>query len=217
MDIQVKAQGNASFIVSESNGYRSRDAGTVDATAAALVPGTVMGKIVTGGASVVADAGNTGGGTLTLDATTPVLAGAQVGDYTATCIVAAAAGGTFRVENPDGFVLGDVDVGVAFADKIAFTINDGTPDFAVGDLFTVTVAAGSGNFVRHDPAANDGSQIEAGVLYEGVSLGEVVSRTIVVRDDEVRGSDLTYAAGADAAQITASDAALAALGIIVRR
>ncbi|WP_138438585.1 head decoration protein [Marinobacter alexandrii] len=222
MDIQVKGQESAEYLISEANGYRSREAVTVTVPASTtLAAGTILGKITTGGATVVADAGNTGGGSLTLDATTPVLAGAQVGDYTATCIVAAAAGGTFRVENPDGVVMGDVDVGVAFADKIAFTINDGTPDFAVGDLFTVTVAAGSGKFVRHSADAIDGSQNEAAILYETLANTTVAAVdntvTATVRDSEVSGEELTYEVGADAAQITASDAALKALGIIVRR
>lgn len=73
----------------------------------------------------------------------------------------------------------------------------------------------SGKFVQHDAAAVDGSQNEAGILMFGIGAVEE-KRTIVARDAEVSEADLTYEVGADAAQITASNAALAALGIVVR-
>lgn len=76
-------------------------------------------------------------------------------------------------------------------------------------------------YVRHAAGASDGSEDEAGVLYETLvnTTGSAVdyTATAVLRDAEVSGEELTYEVGADAAQITASDAALKALGIIVRR
>ncbi|WP_299663852.1 head decoration protein [uncultured Ruegeria sp.] len=110
----------AEFLISEANNNRSRDEVTVDATAAALEPGTILGKVTA-----------------------------------------------------------------------------------------------SGDFVRHAAGASDGSENEAGILMFGIGAVEE-ERTIVARDAEVSQADLTYEAGADAAQITASNAALAALGIIVR-
>lgn len=73
----------------------------------------------------------------------------------------------------------------------------------------------SGKFVRHDAAAVDGSETEAGVLLLGIGAVEE-ARAVISRDAEVQSDYLTYEAGADAAQITASNAALATLGIIVR-
>ena len=77
-----------------------------------------------------------------------------------------------------------------------------------------------GNYVRHDPDATDGSQNEAGVLYETLTnaTGSAVDNasTLFIRLSEVAQSELTYEDGADAAQITASNLALKALGIIVR-
>ncbi len=53
---------------------------------AALLRGTVLGKITTGAAASAAKSGgNTGTGTLTLDATTPELAGIHAGVYKARC------------------------------------------------------------------------------------------------------------------------------------
>jgi len=77
------------------------------------------------------------------------------------------------------------------------------------------VVAASGDYVRHDAGAGDGSQNEAGILMIAIGAEEA-TRTVIVRDAEVAGADLIYEAGADAAQITATNAALAALGIVVR-
>ena len=123
----IKGQANASFIVSESNGYRSRDDVTVTVPAGTTyVAGTILGKI------------------------------------TAT-----------------------------------------------------------GKFVRHAAGATNGSEDEAGVLYETITntTGSGVDSTAVnfARAAEVNGHELTYEIGADAPQIALSDAALKALGIIVRR
>ena len=79
----------------------------------------------------------------------------------------------------------------------------------------------SGKLVRHAASAVDGSEAEAGILYETLAntTGSAADSEAVsfARAAEVNGSELTYEAGADAAQITASDSALAALGIIVRK
>lgn len=127
MDIQVKGQENAEYLISEANGYRSREAVTVTVPAnTTLEAGTILGKI-----------------------------------------------------------------------------------------------SASGKYVRHNAAAVDGSEAEAAILYETLTnttgAGVDNTATATLRDAEVSGEELTYEVGADAAQITASDAALAALGIIVRR
>ena len=79
----------------------------------------------------------------------------------------------------------------------------------------------TGKFVRHAAGATNGSEDEAGVLYETITntTGSGVDSTAVnfARDAEVNGHELTYEIGADAPQIVLSDAALKALGIIVRR
>lgn len=85
------------------------------------------------------DGGNTGDGTVdTLSVT-----GAPVpGDYELECIATAVDGGTFKLTAPDGTLIADdIDVTAGAQDEggIGFTINDGATDFAVGDLFTITV------------------------------------------------------------------------------
>lgn len=53
-------------------------------------------------------------------------------------------GGVFSVKDPNGVALANATVGAAYATQIAFTIADGTPDFAIGDGFDVTVAITAG-------------------------------------------------------------------------
>lgn len=200
---------NASFLVSEANNYRSRDAVTVDATGAALDAGTVLGKKSVGAATATAKDGNTGNAT---SSAVTVGDGAKVGTYSVDFTAAT----KFDVSDPDGFKIGSGTTGTAFSNDIGFTLTAGDTAMVAGDGFDIVVAAGNGNFVRHDPDATDGSQVEAGILYEGIAKDAVESRTVIVRDAEVVGAHLTYSDGADADQKTASNTALAALGIIAR-
>ncbi|GHC79443.1 head decoration protein [Limoniibacter endophyticus] len=71
-----------------------------------------------------------------------------------------------------------------------------------------------GNFVRYNAAASTGAEEVAGILFEA-AIG-TVKRTIVTRDCEVNGAHLIYPEGADDAAKATANAALAALGIIVR-
>jgi hypothetical protein len=215
-NILTEGMHNAEFMVSEASGHRSRGAAIVAATGAALIAGTILGQITAGDVTAAAAGGNTGNGTLTPDATDATLAGAQVGDYSVVCIAADTDAGTFRVSDPAGNVLGDVEVGDTWANQIKFVIADGATDFAAGDEFTVTVADGSGNYVRHDPTATDGSEIAAAILWEAVDEDDVVSRTVIVRDAEVVGAHLTYSASATDAQKATARAQLAERGIITR-
>lgn len=162
--------------------------------------GAVLGKISIGGAASAAKAGgNTGAGTLTLDATTPVRPGAKVGVYTVRCIAAATDGGTFRVEDPDGNVLGDVLVGATFDDDIKFAIADGNPDFIVGDGFDITVSAGSGKYKLAAAAAIDGSAVPDAILAEDRDATSADAECLIYtrgdfnQDALVLGSGLTVA------------------------
>ena len=117
--------------------------GTLIRGSGTVARGTVLGKITIGAATAAAKSGGNAAntGALTMDATTPILAGAKVGIYTARCIAAATNGGTFRVTDPEGFVLGDVAVGATFANDIKFAIADGTQDFIVGEGFDITISS----------------------------------------------------------------------------
>lgn len=59
--------------------------------------------------------------------------------WTLTCTVASPGGGTFSVSGSVSGALGDATVGVDYDNGvIQFLINDGTADFEVGDVFTLT-------------------------------------------------------------------------------
>lgn len=99
-------------------------------------------------AAGAAVAGNTGNGTIT--AVPAVGAGVKEGEYVLTLIEPAANGGVFEMEDPDGDVIGTVDVGVpaTLGGVGPITATDGGVDYAAGDQFriTVTATAGGGAF-----------------------------------------------------------------------
>ncbi|HOW51760.1 MAG TPA: head decoration protein [bacterium] len=73
--------------------------------------------------------------------------------------------GDFQVVDPDGVVIGTATAGTEFThDQIEFTVTDGAPDFAVGDSFTIPVAAGNGRYKAYDADNVDGSQVADCIL-----------------------------------------------------
>jgi hypothetical protein len=194
-----------------------REAITMLSGTAACIPGQLLGKI-TVGAATETHVGNTGNGAMTIDATTPVLANAQVGVYTVRCTVAAANGGTFRVFDPTGDSLGDVVVAATFSDQIKFVIADGATDFIVGDTFLVTVAAGSGKWCKVTPAAVNGSQYCAGVLLAATdaSAADAIGVAVVRGPAIIKTGGITYTAAMSAGEKATALAQLAVLGITTR-
>lgn len=184
-----------------------------------LTRGTVLGKIIKGAASVVAagagaEGANTGDGTLTMNATTPILAGAKAGVYAVKCTATATNGGTFRVFDPDGYVLGDVAVGATFANGIKFAIADGAgADFAAGDGFAVTIAAGSGSYNAVNSANIDGSDAPVAVLASDANATDGAVAAPVYLTGEFNAAALVFG-GADT-YVTHKDA-LRKLGIFVK-
>lgn len=203
------------FLITSAQAARSMDNGTL-ISGQNLGAGTVLGKITLAGASET-HVGNTGNGVMTLDAVNPVRAGAKQGVYKAACITAVVNGGTFRVEDPDGFVLGDVAVAATFDDDIKFVIADGAADFIVGDTFLITVAVGSGKLTILAPAAQNGSQAAAGILLSGVNAAAAdLPCVVVVRDAVVNSNELVWPAGITAGEKATAIAQLTAAGVVVR-
>jgi hypothetical protein len=97
-------------------------------------------------------------------------------------------------------------------EKVTVTVPSG--GLAAGTVLGKITA--SGKYVRHDSDLETGGETEAGILYETLTETGDTEVTIIARDAEVVGAHLTYEDGADAAAITASNTALASLGIIVR-
>jgi hypothetical protein len=121
-----------------------------------------------------------------------------------------------KIQSNASFIVSESS-GYRSRDAVTVTV-PATTTYAAGTILGKITA--SGKYVRHAAGATDGSENEAGVLYETLvnTTGSAVDNEVVsfARDAEVNGSELTYEVGADAAQITASNLALKALGIIVR-
>jgi len=220
----AEGRHTAEFLISEAPGYRSRESITLANTSNAEVSwpaGLVLARNDIGAATRAAKAGGNAANTgdLTLDATTPVLAGAQAGIYAVRCIATASNGGTFRVTDPKGNVLGDVAVGATFANQVKFAIADGSQDFVVGEGFDITIAAGDGRYI---PFLNAANLPAVALLYDNQVVAATGTRSAVVfaRDIEANAAELRYDASLSGGALTAAKAAaraaLAAAGIILR-
>lgn len=214
-------QGAGHFISGDFEPNQSAEQITLAATAAVLVAGTMLGRVTRGNQAVaaVANAGNTGNGVFAAAPTAD--AGVAPGDYTLTVIEPAANGGTIQVARPDGSEDGIARIGVAYNGSVNFTLNDGAADFIAGDGFKITVsyAEGAGHYKPIDPAAIDGTQDWAGILYEGRLASAATQRAVVVARGPVvvNGNLLTYPVAHNDAQRKRVEAQAAAAGVIIRR
>jgi len=147
--------------------------------------GTVLGKISAGGVADAAAAAKAGGnaantGVLTL-ANPKTGAGVKAGVYKVRMIEPGSNAGTFVVEDPDGIIVGEGTVAVAFDGPVKFTIADGAQDFVAGEGFDITVTlaapANNGKYKMSLSAASDGSAAVKCILAEDcdASLGDKVT------------------------------------------
>lgn len=209
---------NESFI-SEAPGNRSREAVTVK-SGSNLSACAVLATIVSGtSASAAKSGGNTGNGTCVVDATTPLLLGAKFGVYKARFLTTT----SIRLEDPDGFVLGDTTIGgstgnsATIAEQIKAAITQGSTPFAAGDGFDITVSVKTEKEVEYNPAGTDGSEIATGILYDAVNATSADTRGVAYkRDCEHRAATVVWKSGLNATQKAKGTADLARRGIILR-
>lgn len=182
-----------------------------------LKTGTVMGKVEVAGATSAAAGGNTGNGVM---GSITVGAGAKPGVYQLVIIEPASNAGAFKVEDPDGIIVGTGNVASAFSGGgLSFTLADGGTDFVSGDRFLITVAPGSGKFVPLDLAGTDGRQNASAVLLFDAAVpdGTDAAGVCIVRNAVIDPVQLTWPSGAEAGDKAAGLARLAALGIAARK
>jgi hypothetical protein len=176
--------------------------------------GAILGKVTVGSVTGAAAAGNTGNGTIgSLSAGT----GAKNGVYKAVIIEPGTNLGTFKVEDPDGVMIGTGVVGTAFAGAVNFTIADGSTDFVAGDSFNITVALGTEKHKASPHTAADGSEVVQGVLLEDCDASGGDKTAIMLRRGPaiVNKDQLVYDASVDDATKKATKrAGLLALGIV---
>lgn len=219
MPVLTESKYQSDFLKFEADREYSRENVTVLAgsgSARVLTEGMVLGLITKGAATGAAVAGNTGNGTITASPT--VGAAAKVGTYFLTCIEPNTNLGKFQVEDPDGVVIGVATVGTAFTTHLTFTIADGATDFASGDSFTITVAAGSGKVKQIDFSATDGADKPYGVLLRDVTAADGVDAVgvAVVRHAILETSNIIWPGGASAPQKAAALATLQLAGVLSR-
>jgi hypothetical protein len=209
----VEQWHDGGFIVSEANGHQSRESITLTG-ATKVYAGTILGQAKLGAATSAAGT-NTGNGTM---GAIVVGAGAQAGAYVLSITKAATNAGDFEVIDPQGDVVGLGTVGTAFSGGgLSFTLADGATDFAVGDKFTITVAAGTGKYAPLNLSATDGTQTPAGILFATKDATSADKPALsMARNCEVNASELIWPSGATSDQIAAGAIQLKALGIIAR-
>ncbi len=94
------------------------------------------------------------------------------------------------------------------------TLASGTAGIVGRVLGEVTA---SGKYVPLAPAASDGSEQAAAILYDNVDATDADHAAVVTaRDTEVRGSSLSWPAAIDEEKQAAATADLLALGIVIR-
>ena len=203
------------FILSEADGYRSREQIIIGASQT-LLAGAVLGAIPNGDPAVTPGTpvgiGNGTIGAWTADA------GVAAGEWSIE-ILGTGATAAFRVLRPDGSVDGVGAVGSAYNGGINGTLADGSTDWGAGTRIPFLVAYDEAGFthVKHDPEGTDGSQNFAGILFDAVTTGsgETAKGAAIVRDAEVVLDDLVWD-DQDAAEKAAVVEAMAAVGIIAR-
>ncbi|MGH8277780.1 MAG: head decoration protein, partial [Steroidobacteraceae bacterium] len=98
-----------------------------------------------------------------------------------------------------------------------FTITAGGTAFVPGDIFTVTVAAGSLKWVTFDPTGADGREVAAGILWSGykdATSADQKAVAVVRGPCRVNSTELVWGAGvATTPQKTAALLTLKGLGI----
>ena len=210
------------FLYEEDEHQLSRENITVLAgsgSAHALTRGMVLAKVSALSATVTPKTGNTGTGALTMDSTTPLLAGVQVGRYTVVCTAASLNAGTMTVYDPQGRFLGTHTVaGSAFATEIKFTVADAT-DFVVGDTIYVDIAGAAAKYVQLDVTASSTlAKVAAGILVDDVTApdGSDAKGVAIVRHAAVAANKLVWPAGISATAKANAIAQLAGKGILVR-
>ena len=190
------------FVLSEGDGFISRENAVVTQTGTALKSGTILAQVDTGTAAFAMDSGATGNptaGTITVGAA--ALPGVYVVEFTAAT--------KYDVEDPNGVRVGSGTLGSAFSKGgLGFTLTAGGTAAVAGDTAKITVATGTGKYVAYTASAAAGPA--AAILYEGLPAKTGDSNAVVFTNDcEVNRALLT---GLDAT----AEANLKALRIKVR-
>lgn len=158
-----------------------------------LAVGSALGRVAGTISAPVAFAGNVGNGTFA--ATPTAAAGIKEGDYKLVIVEPGTNVGTFVLHDPDGLVAGIGVVASAFAAPLAFTLQDGSTDFAAGDGFTISVAKGTDYNLSLSAAADGSHLIQAILSHEVVDDGTGGQEAIVYETGHFNEEGLVLGTG----------------------
>lgn len=211
MTAYTEAARNTDVLLSEANGFLSRETITLLSGAGALAPGTVLGKITKGAATAALLAGATGNGTFSA---VTVGNNSLVGVYR----LIATAATKFNLEDPLGVLLGVVTLGTpSTLGGLTFTFTAGATAHVATDQATITVAAGSGKYLAFDADNLDGTEVaDAVLLYAADATSADVSAVVIIRAAELKSSKVVWASTNTAGNIISGTANLVAKQIIIR-
>lgn len=176
------------------NMHRVGGAGTL-ITGQNVARGAALAKIALAAGTPVVGGSNTGNGVLSAFA---LAAGgpAKLGDYSVICVEVQADAGVFFIYDPDGILIGQMVVGNTFTGGgITFAIADGSTDFALDDVFTLPVEAGSGKLTILDKAGTDGSNEPYMIASAAVDATSADKKIGGYRTGEFNATALSFASG----------------------
>jgi hypothetical protein len=184
------------FLVSEANGFLSRDAGVLDNSSGSdvLFEGGLIVNEVTTGTETSAHGTNVGNATL---GSVSLGTGDQFGLYDIVMTSANA----FNVFAPNGDEIGNGVEGTPFVGPVNFTLTAGGTASVAGDTYTVNVTQQAPSWVSW----TGGTIVKLGILFNRVwvSAGTSMPVTIVTRECEVNTAELQW----DAAVLAAGNVA----------
>lgn len=124
----------------------------------------------------------------------------------------------FSVTAPDSTALANVTVGTTYnTSHLKFAMAQGATKFILGDTFSITIEAGSGEYVAFDADARDGSQTAAGILLKKTDATDASqSAVMIARHAEVVANRLQWKTGNDANDKTTALATLETKNIFAR-
>lgn len=173
--------------------------------AATYVKGTVLARKTVATAVAASAFVGTGDGTLTLATVVNSTVVPKVGIYSLICVGVVTNGGIFNLLDTTGAVVaGNLTLAVGAgastvleAAGLQFTVTDGSVDFALGDVATMTVAA-DGDVVVYDRAGAGGAQVPITILtVEQVFTGAgSVPLNVLITGRVRRGDLVVHGAGA---------------------
>jgi hypothetical protein len=225
----IERYHDGEFLYSEANGNLSRDKGVLASGQSQVQAGTILGRTGSQSETVqsVTLSGSPTGGTFAFTINGQTVTVPYNASAAAFQALLASLNGIQGIGSIDPVVSGtgpwqitglrdltDAEAQPTLSVSGAGLTGGTSPSAAIT---TGSVTISEGTWAALNLGASDGSQTPAGILYGYTDATNAATRCVVVtRNCEVNSFEITYPAGATAAQIVSINNTLAGLGIIVR-